>query len=109
MSNEIYFRIDEKEFEKRKELARQYSIDSDPNDEDAKDSFVFTDDNGTFQKLDIFELEYDVEYEVIRLTVTSELGSFTIALDVDNDFFIDSLNGAIKKMNKIKTVLEATK
>lgn len=57
----------------------------------------------------IESLEYDKDRNLIIVSWCNQLGSFNLHVPLDDDAFLDVLEAAIKRANKYKTLLEASK
>ncbi len=96
-----------KEFEKQKEKSKKKFNSEYPNDE--KDSVYMFDD------LWLDYLEESVEGNTLKVSGTmkdqedNDLGFFSLKVPLDFDKLIDIFQGYIKKLNKVKTVMETVK
>ena len=67
------------------------------------------DDKAAFKNLTTETHELKIEEDKISITVTNNLGYFSIEIPLKLEDYIDLLSNNIKKMNKIKTMLETLK
>jgi len=95
----MYVRLNEKFLEKTKEEAKETAI-SQMGDEDGKDNLLWED---TVGKIEIEE----ITDEYICVSIDSKLGYFSVDIPLTSDVLEDLLGVVIKKMNKIKTMLES--
>lgn len=96
----MYANLDEKFLRKTTEKAREESVAS--IGDDGKDDLMYPDLNDKIEEFNIAENE-------IELSVSNELGFFSIRIPLDSDDLEQMLSIVIKKMNKIKTMLESMK
>ena len=107
MTEGIYFNIDKKIFEAAKLKANKRSIESDPNNEDSKNEYLFEMD---FDKA--VETEFDEGLISIHGRVYFEgkdLGFLNVSFKPDQELIVSIIETYVKQLNKVKTLLEATK
>lgn len=104
----IYFEIKESEFNKVNGRLRQQSIDIDPNDKDRKEMLLL---DSSFEEDEIYlEDNEDIIYLNGILNVFGiELGYISLEIPLNQELAIDIVDRYVKKLQKLKTVLEATK
>jgi len=103
---EVYIVFNKKNFEDTKESAFERSVD-DSGEEDA---------GYKYENITLTSEEYNTEEGIISLNGTmidgnsgKDLGYFSIDFTPDLDTIIDLIQIYMKKLGKLKTVLEATK
>ena len=106
--NNLDITLNKTDFEKNKEKYFNKWREDNPNeDEKEYGSYVL---NPAFESI---ECEYDSdEIKVSGTLVDSDgeyIGSLSFYLEVDSDLASDIIEAQVKKYNKIKTILEATK
>lgn len=106
---EVYMDIFEKTLEETKKRAREDSIDDDPNLEEAKTSLLYRD-----AKIVPNEFYLDNESDYLELngelySPTKDLGYISLKIPLSQELAIEIIERYLKKLGKLKTVLEATK
>lgn len=106
--SKIYFDIDEKIFEKIKQKLREKSIESDINDATRKNHLLI---DAEFQHDEMYlEDKNDELFFNTLLRVNGyEIGYLSMNLSLSQEVAIEVIDKYIKKLNKLKTILEATK
>lgn len=106
---EVYLTLDKKEFESITKRASQESIDSDVNDPDKKNEFFFG--NSSIQMNDFY-----IEDDSDELTLNGDLFAFgksigwiDLKIPLNQELATGIIDRYMKKLGKLKTILEATK
>jgi len=102
----IWFDINKKEFELTKKKATSDSILSDPNNEDCKNKYLYQ-----------MEMKEDnVEFDDGRICLCGnaifegkEIGFLDISFKPDQELIVSIIETYVKQLNKVKTLIEATK
>ena len=99
----MYISINGKFLDKHRAEAKATSI-ANIGEEDQKDedSLTWEDLNATVEDMEINEND-------ISFSATTDLGYFSIEIPIDSDFVEQILDLTIKKMNKIKTMIQSLK
>ncbi len=111
MSEEVklYWDIDKQEFESIMSRLNQASIDSDVNDENRKD---FLQMNNNFP-VDEMYLEDGSDTIFVSCPTTrifgKDMGYMSLTIPLSQELAIEIVDRYMKKLGKLKTVLEATK
>lgn len=106
---EVYLTINKKEFESIEKRANQEAIDSDLNDEEKKNELLF--DKATIQIND-FYIKDDSDEILLNGSLFSfgkELGWIDFTVPLNQELAVQIIDRYMKKLGKLKTVLEATK
>ncbi len=106
---EVYLTLNKKEFESIEKRANQEAIDSDPNDEDKKNELYF--DKATIQINDLY-IEDKSDELLLNGSLHSfgkELGWIDFKIPLNQELAVQIIDRYMKKLGKLKTVLEATK
>ena len=106
---EVYLTLDKKEFESIEKRANQEAIDSDPNDPDKKNELYF--DKATIQVNDFF-IEDKSDEILLNGSLHSfgkELGWIEFKIPLNQELAVQIIDRYMKKLGKLKTILEATK
>lgn len=108
-SIETHLRFYKDNFESIKEKANQESIDADPNDEDAKDELLFSN-----AKINLDEIYVEDKEDVLQVqgqlwALGKELAWIDMKIPLDQEIAVGVIDRYLKKLGKLKTVLEATK
>ncbi len=106
---EVYLTLNKKEFESVEKRANQESIESDLKDPDLKGNLLF--DKATIQINDLF-IEDDSDEILLNGSLHSfgkELGWIDFKIPLNQELAIGIIDRYMKKLGKLKTVLEATK
>jgi hypothetical protein len=102
----IYFNIQKKAFETTKAKANKNAIKSDPNDEKTKNELLYEMD------LTGIETEFDDGNIHVRGNAVFEgkdMGFFELTFKPDQELIVDIIETYVKQLNKVKTLIEATK
>jgi hypothetical protein len=99
MTNKIYLHLNGEYFEANKIQANEKSKEDDENSKD------YNFDTQVIESLD------GLEFENGTLTVdcSNKLGYYSLDVDLDLDIVVQIIEYYMKKLGKLKTVLEATK
>ena len=97
----MYLNIDEKALEKTKEKARKDAI-SEMGEDSGKYSLLYDNTKDTIE-------ETEIDDDKIKVSVSNDLGFFFIEIPIDTFLLEQILSFSIKKMNKIKSLLETLK
>lgn len=97
----MYVNINEQFLEKTKEEARKESIEV-VGEEDGKHNLVYQETKDEIEELNI-------EDDKIEISFSNELGYFSFNIPLDTNALEQLLSVTIKRMNKIKTLLESLK
>jgi len=97
----MYARIDKSYIDKHAEGARESAVKQ-FGEEDAGDDLLFED-------VEMKSVEAEVEDEKIDFSLDTEMGYISFEWSPDVDELIGIIELAVKKSNKIKTMLEAIK
>lgn len=106
---EIWLNLNKEELDSSLKRATQESIDSDPNDEDMKDNYLYP---NMELRTDEFYVEDKSDFLHISGNLFSfgkDLGFISFDIPLNQDIAKDIIDRYIKKLQKLKTVLEATK
>ncbi len=104
-----YLRLNKETFESITKRANQESIDSDPNDDTCKEDLLFpsaeirADEMYMEEKSDTFHIQGQL------WSFGKELGWIDLDIPMDQEIAIGIIERYLKKLGKLKTVLEATK
>lgn len=98
----MYVNLNEQFLEKTKEKARKESIES-VGEEEGKHNLMYPET----KEDEIHSLE--IEDNQITIDIENELGYFSFTIPLDADTLEQLLTVVIKRMNKIKTLLESVK
>lgn len=106
---DVWLSLDKETFASIEKRANQESIDSDENDPDLKKDLLFP-------SAEIRTGEMCIEDNSDVLTLSGELHSFgkelgfiTLSIPLNQDIAVQIIDRYMKKLGKLKTVLEATK
>jgi hypothetical protein len=97
----MYANLDEDFLAKTKDKAKEQAV-SEMGKENAKDCLIYSELKDDFD-------EISFEDESINVTVSNNLGSFTFEIPLNSAAFEEILSIVIRKMNKIKSMLESLK
>jgi len=106
---ELYMNLDNTEFSSIIKRATQESIDSDPNDKDSSkhllfpNAVIFPDELYIEEKKDILHINGTIK------CFGKELGFVSLDIPLSTDIATGIIDRYMKKLGKLKTVLEATK
>ena len=106
---EVYLTLNKKEFESVEKRANQESIESDLKDPDLKGNLLF--DKATIHINDLF-IGDDSDEILLNGSLHSfgkELGWIDFKIPLNQELAIGIIDRYMKKLGKLKTVLEATK
>ncbi|HED05186.1 MAG TPA: hypothetical protein ENI61_00710 [Ignavibacteria bacterium] len=106
---EVFLNLNKKEFESVEKRANQESIDSDPNDEEMKNGLYF--ERATIQINDLYV--EDKSDEILLngnlFAFGKNLGWMELKIPLNQEMAVQIIDRYMKKLGKLKTVLEATK
>ncbi len=104
-----YFSLREKAIKKLSEEGHKNAIEArGEDDEEAKDSISFEDLPYNIQEIEFNEGELTLDIE-IKTPSSDALAFVSLEVPIDLDLAAEIVSFYVKKLNKLKTVLEATK
>jgi hypothetical protein len=106
---EVYANFNEKTLEETKKRAKEDAIDEDPNAKESKDNLLYGD-----AKLVVNEFYLDGNHDYLELngdlySPAKNLGYMSLKIPLCQELAIEIIERYLKKLGKLKTVLEATK
>ena len=104
---EVYLTIDKETFELTKEEAKKRYLED--NDDIENIHFKYGDCSITDESIDYKDGQFEVYGDLIDNLSGKNLGYISLTLRPDMDLVIDLIEYYMKKLGKLKTVLEATK
>jgi len=106
---EVYLDIDEKIFKSVEKRAKQDSIDRDPNDTERKNHLLFENAKMGIDEIYIEDKSEELYVCGMLQCFGSELGWISLTIPLNQEIAKDIIEKYIKKLQKLKTVIEATK
>jgi len=102
----IYFNMKKKSFEATKSKANKNAIESDPNNEDTKNELLY--------EMDLIDMETEFDNGNIHVHGNAvfegkDMGFFELTFKPDQELIVDIIETYVKQLNKVKTLIEATK
>lgn len=94
----IYLHLNGEEFERTKKRANEKSKEDDSASKDYN-----------FETMNLEPDTTEFENGILKASGSNDLGYFDMEIDLDLDTVVDIIDFYMKKLGKIKTVLEATK
>ena len=106
MTTEIYFHIDKKILKATEARANKASIEDDPNDEKSKMQLLY--------EMDWVDMETEYDDGKIHIYGRAnfegkDLGFLDITFKPDQELIVKIIETYVKQLNKVKTLIEATK
>ncbi len=111
MTDEVYLELETKDFERKKKEAIKRANENAPNDE--------PNNNMLWEnlKVETTEQKFDLESQTLDFSGSlidtnddeKHLGFISLKLDLDLETVLEIINLYMKRLGKLKTVLEATK
>lgn len=98
----MYVTLSKKFLEKEKGKAAKEALKAFPNDDYVSDTLLWSD----------LEADLDIEEitdKCLKINIDSEMGYFSIEIPLDMETLVELIEILAKKVNKIKTILEASK
>lgn len=105
----VYLRLDKKDFASVLERASQESIDDDPNNEDAVQDYLFPKAEIRLDDMYVADKSDEIESRGYLFCFGKEVGWIDLTIPFDQEIAKDIIERYIKKLQKLKTILEATK
>ncbi len=106
---ELYLTLDRKEFKSIEPRAIQEAIDSDINDEDMKNTFLFRNAEIRINDLYIEDKSDELLINGAIFSFGKELGWIDFKIPLNQEIAVQIIDKYMKKLGKLKTILEATK
>lgn len=106
---EVYMNIVEKTFEDTKKRAREDATEDDPNNEEAKNNLLYKDAKIVPNEFYLEESSDYLELNGELYSPTKDLGYISLKIPLSQELAIEIIERYLKKLGKLKTVLEATK
>ena len=106
---DVYMNLIEKALDDTKKRAKEDATDNDPNNEDAKDNLLYSDATIVINE---FYLDDNSDYLELNGELWSpnkDLGYISLKIPLSQELAIGIIERYLKKLGKLKTVLEATK
>ena len=104
-----YIRLNKETFESVMGRANQESIDSDPNDDECKNDLLFSNAEIRPDELHIEDKSDELVVNGGLWSFGKELGWIDITIPLDSEIAVGIIDRYMKKLGKLKTILEATK
>ena len=99
----------EKILEETKKRAREDAVDEDPNNEDAKDNLLYRDAKIVVSEFYLEDNSDELELNGELYSPTKDIGYISLRIPLSQELAIGIIERYLKKLGKLKTVLEATK
>ena len=99
--------IEKEEFDKKSNKALQRGKKYNKEMGIKGETYYFEEDD--LHNFGVEEMGFDPDTEKLSISISCDLGYISIEGEILPEVYLDVLKGAINKMNKVKTVLEATK
>lgn len=106
---EAYIRFEKDTFESVMKRANQEAIDNDPNDEATKNELLFHSAEIRTDELYMEEKSDELVVSGSLWAFGKELGWTTLKIPLNQEIAVGIIERYMKKLGKLKTVLEATK
>ena len=107
MSDEIYLNLDRKTFEETKEEAKERDIES-CGEEDSR-GYLYPDISLVIDNVELENEMIEFSGQIIDTSSGKEFGYASIKFTPELDLIIELIQVYMKKLGKLKTILEATK